>query len=190
MHWLPALVVIGNLLILQESLLELLLELGWYLVKVGVLRTWTPPLNFDCPSSVFGNCHQFGRDHVLRVELYVAEFGCVHHVQLLKLCYQRIPFQLSLPAYQTYSKSVSGSTVLRNWWNFNRSKKKKQKWSDINSNEPNKIHWLNWLVEAPLVFFADGCNSSWNPSTVKWSIATVTQRFLPLFSVPLFSNLI
>ena len=31
--------VVETRLILQEGLLELLLELGWYLVKVGVLRT-------------------------------------------------------------------------------------------------------------------------------------------------------
>ena len=31
--------VVQNRLILQEGLLELFFELGWYLVKVGVLRT-------------------------------------------------------------------------------------------------------------------------------------------------------
>ena len=34
----------------------------------------------------------------------------------------RVPFQTSLPAYQTYSRSDSGNTVLPNWWNFNRSR--------------------------------------------------------------------
>ena len=63
-----------------------------YLVEVGILRTWTPPIIFDCPSSVLGNCHQFGWDHVLRVELYVVEFWCVHHVQLLKVCDQKNSF--------------------------------------------------------------------------------------------------
>ena len=48
------------------------------LVKVGVLRTWSPPINFCCPSAVFGNCPQFGRDHLLRVELYVVELWRVY----------------------------------------------------------------------------------------------------------------
>ena len=50
-----------------------------------------------------------------------------------------------------------------------------QHWSDIHFNEPNKTLWLNWFVEAPILcfffFFADSCNSSWNPSTVEWLIA-------------------
>ena len=78
MQWLLALVGGGNRLILQEGLLELLLELGWYLVKVGVLRTWSPPINLNCPSAVMVNCHQCGWDHVLRVELYVVEFWRVY----------------------------------------------------------------------------------------------------------------
>ena len=45
--------VVETRLSLQEGLLELLHELGWYLAKVGVLRTWSPPTNFDCPSAFF-----------------------------------------------------------------------------------------------------------------------------------------
>ena len=60
----------------------------------------------------------------------------------------RVPFQTAPPPYQTYSESVSGNAVLPNWWI---SMSEKQKWSDIHSNEPNKILWLNWFVEAPFL---------------------------------------
>ena len=68
----------------------------------------------------------------------------------------------------------------------------KQEWSDTHSNEPNKFLWLNYFVEGPFLWYFSQivANSSWNPSIVRWSIATVSQRFLPLFSVPLFSSLI
>ena len=115
--------VVETRLILQEGLLELLLELGWYLVKVGVLRTWSSPINFNCPSAVLGKCPQLGRDHLLRVELYVVEFWRVY---FLSTCSRsatiRVPFQTSLPAYQTYSRRDLGNTVHPNRWIFNRSK--------------------------------------------------------------------
>ena len=86
--------VVETRLILQ-GLFELLLELGWYLVKVGILRTWSFPINFNCPSAVFGNCPQFGRDHLLRVELYDVEVNFTDmpnprkwfHVGLEKFCF-------------------------------------------------------------------------------------------------------
>ena len=62
----------------------------------------------------------------------------------------RVPYQTSHAAYQTYSRSVSGNIVLPNWWKFNRSK---QIWSNNHSNEPNKILWLNWFVEAPFLWY-------------------------------------
>ena len=36
--------------------------------------SWSPPINFNCPSAVFWGCHQCGRDHLLRVGLHVVEF--------------------------------------------------------------------------------------------------------------------
>ena len=137
-------------LILQEGLLELLLELGWYLVKVGVLRTWSPPINFNCPSAVFDvKCPQFGRDQLLRVELYVVEVWRVYFCP---------PAQGLLPK-EFLSKLLSPRTRrIRGVIRVTLCSRiggisigQKQKWSDNHSNEPNKILWLNWFVEAPFL---------------------------------------
>ena len=61
-------------LILQEGLLELLLELGWYLVKVGCSQNLISSNKFSLSICGFWNCHQVGRDHLFVVELYVDEF--------------------------------------------------------------------------------------------------------------------
>ena len=135
-------------LILQEGLLELLLELGWYLVKVGVLRTWSPPINF-VHLRFLEIVPQFGRDRLLRVELCVVEFWRV---------YFSSPAQGLLPE-EFLSKLLSPRT--RNIRGVIRVllcsriggilMGQKQKWSDNHSNEPNKILWLNWFVEAPFL---------------------------------------
>ena len=111
-------------LILQEGLLELLLELGWYLVKVGVLRTWSPPINFNCPSAVFDvKCPPiWARSTPSRWALRCGSLTRLFLSTCSRSATKRVPFQTSLPAYQTYSRSDSGNTVLPNWWNFNRSK--------------------------------------------------------------------
>ena len=62
-------------------------------------------------------------------------------------------------------------------------------WYSFQRTKQNTVTQLIRRSVFPYVFFADSCNSSRNSSTVKWSIAIVTQRFLPPFSVPLFSNL-
>ena len=69
------------------------------------------------------NCCQFGRDHLLRVEP-ASRCGILTRLfcPLAQRLPTRVPFQTSPPAYQTYLESVSGSAVLPNWWNFNRSK--------------------------------------------------------------------
>ena len=76
--------VVETRLILQDGFLDLLFELGWYLVKVGVFRTWSHPIDFNCPSAVFGNCPQFGRDYLFRVEFYVVEFWRVYFCPLVQ----------------------------------------------------------------------------------------------------------
>ena len=175
--------VVETRLILQESVLELLLQLGWYLIKVEVLRTWSPPiiLNFLCG---FGELSpMWSRSHPSR-ELFVVEFWRVYFYPLLKVGYKKVPFQTSHSTYQTYSRSDSGNSMLPNWWNFNRN--------GVIISPTNRKKPLTQMIRRSAfssVFFADICNSSWNPSTVEWSIATVTQRCLPLFSVPLFSSL-
>ena len=127
-------------MILQESLLELLLELGWYLVKVGVFKTCSPPIHFVHLRflrivSNLGEIISFA----FSFTLWNSDASIMSTCS--KSATMRVPFQTSLPAYQTYSKSDSGNTVLPIWWNFNKSKK--QKWSDIHSNESNKILRLN-----------------------------------------------
>ena len=136
-------------LILQESLLELLLVRGTLVpIEVDVLRTWSPPKSFNCPSAVFGIVTNLGEiiSFALSFTLWNSD------ASILSTCSRsatiRVPFQTSPPAYQTYSESVSGNAVLPNWWNFNRSKKK-QIWSDNHSNEPNTILRLHCFVEAP-----------------------------------------
>ena len=136
----------------------------------------------------FWNCYQTGWDCLLRVEFYIVKFWRVYFVHLLKVCYHWEFLSKLLPPRTRRIRRVFRVMLCSR--NGGISTGQKQKWSDILSNEPNKILWLNWFVEALFhrYFFADSCNSSGNPSTVEWSIASVTQRFLPLFSAPLFSN--
>ena len=115
--------VVETRLILQEDLLELLLELGWYLVKVGVLRTWSPPINCKLSICGFWNCQQFwSRSPPSRWALRCGILTRLFFSTCSRSATIRVPFQTSLPAYQTYSRSDSGNTVLPNWWNFNRSR--------------------------------------------------------------------
>ena len=142
--------VVETCLILHEGLFELLLDLWWYLVKVGVLRTWSPRINFNGPSAVFWNCYQFGRDHLLRVELHVVEFWrvyCCPPAQGL-LAWEFIS-KLLLPRTRRIRgvirvilcSRIGGISIGYT-----------QKWSDNHFNEPNEILWLNWSVEAPLLW--------------------------------------
>ena len=112
--------VVETRLILQESLLDLLLELGWYLIKVEVLRTWSPPVIFNCLCG-FGELPPIWSRSPPSRELFVVELWRVYFYPLLKVGYIKVPFQTSHSTYQTYSRSDSGNTVLPNWWNFNRN---------------------------------------------------------------------
>ena len=67
-------------------------NLDGILSRLEFSEPFSLPINFHCPSAVFGNYHQFGRALLLRVELFVVEFWCVHHVQLLKVCYHKNSF--------------------------------------------------------------------------------------------------
>ena len=99
----------------------------------------------------FWNCHQFGRDHLLRVELYVVEFWRVYlYPPCARSATIRVPFQTSLPRTRRI-RGVIRVILCTRIGGISIGQKKE---SDNNSNEP-------------LVFFADSCNSSWNPSTVK-----------------------
>ena len=99
-------------------------------------------------------------------------------VHLIKVCYHKSSFpNFSLPRTRRI-RGVMRVILCSRIGGISTGQKKN--WSDIHSNEANKILWL----KAPFLW-SDSCNSSWNPSTVKWSNATVTQRFLPPFSVPL-----
>ena len=62
------------------------------LSRLEFSELFSPPINFNCPSSVFGNYHQFGRARFFRVELFVVEFWCVHHVQSLKVHHHKNSF--------------------------------------------------------------------------------------------------
>ena len=124
-------------------------------------RTWMVPCQgwssqnmissnkFNCPSAVFENCPQFGQDHLLRVELYVVEFWRVYFCP---------PAQGLLPQ-EFLSKLLSPRTrriqgvlpVILCSRIGGISIGQKQKWSDNHSNEPNKILWHNWFVEAPFL---------------------------------------
>ena len=137
-------------LILQEGLLELLLVLGTLApIEVDVLTTWSPPISFILSICGFWNCHQIGRDHLLRVELYVVEFWRVYFCP---------PAQGLLPE-EFLSKLLSPrSRRIRRVFRVilcsrigGISTGQKQKLSDIHSNEPSKVLWLNWFVEAPFL---------------------------------------
>ena len=106
-------------LIPQEDLLELLLELGWRLVKDGVLRTWFLPINFNCPSAVLGIIPNLGEIISFALSFMLWNSDASIFVHLLKVC-QKSSFPNFSNAYQTYSRSVSGNTVLTNWKNFSK----------------------------------------------------------------------
>ena len=75
-----------------------------------------------CPSAVFGIVTTLVEitSFALSFTLWNSDASiCIH---LLKVCYHKSAFPNFSPAYQTYSRSDSGNTVLPNWWNFNRSK--------------------------------------------------------------------
>ena len=163
--------------LILQGIIELLLELGWYLIKFGVLRTWSPPLNFNCPSAVLGNCPQLGWDHLSRWALRCGILTRLFFIHLLKVCNHKSSFPTFLSPRTRRIRGVIRVILCSRIGGISRGQK--QKWSAHHSNEPNEnsltqlIRWSAFL----LVFFADSCNSSWNPSTVEWSIATVTQRF-------------
>ena len=87
-QWLLALLVGGNLSSFSKKVFLNFSSLWvlWPPIEVDVLRTWSPPNSFTCPSAVFGIVTNFVRDHLLRIELYVVEFWRVYFVHLLKVC--------------------------------------------------------------------------------------------------------
>ena len=124
---------------------RLLLELGWYLVKVGVLRTWSPPINFSCPPAVFGIVPKLGDiiSFGLSFTLWSSD------VSILSTCSRsatiRVPFQTSPPAYQTYSESVP------KWWNFNKSRTELE-WYSFQRTKENSLTQLICRCAFPQVF--------------------------------------
>ena len=102
-------------LIIQESLLELLLKLGWYRIKLNVLRTWSPPINFNCLSAIFGIVTKL--DEIISFALSFTMWNS--DASILSTCSRsatiRVPFQTSLPR----TRRIRG---VPNWWNFNRWK--------------------------------------------------------------------
>ena len=135
-------------LIIQESLLELLLKLGWYRIKLDVLRTWSPPINFNCLSAIFGIVTKL--DEIISFALSFTMWNS--DASILSTCSRsatiRVPFQTSLPRTRRIRgvfrvmlcSRIGGISIGQ-----------KQKWSDIHSNEQNEILWLNWFVEAPFL---------------------------------------
>ena len=128
--------LVETLLILQENLFDFLLELG---VPVSKWMFSEPAL---------------GRNQLLRVELDVVESWRVYF-----FC----PPDQSLLLWEFLSKLFTPQ-ARRNRRVFRvmlcsriggiskvSKKKKEEKWSDIHSNEPNKILWLNWFLEAPFL---------------------------------------
>ena len=92
-QWLLALVVGRTRLILHEGLLELLLVLGTLpLVEVDLLRTWSPPINFNCPSAVFGIVTKLGEIISSRWALRCGILTRLFFVRLLKVCYHKSSF--------------------------------------------------------------------------------------------------
>ena len=93
-------------LILPNNILELFLELRWYLIKVGVSEPDLPQqiLIGHLPLSC---CHQFGQDHPLR--FWVICCGILTRL-ILSTCSRcttlKVIFEISPLAYHTYSKSV------------------------------------------------------------------------------------
>ena len=80
-------------LILQESLLELLLVLGTLApIKVDVLRTWSPPISFNCPSAVFGIVTKLGEIISFALSFTLWNSDASIFVHLLKVCYQKSSF--------------------------------------------------------------------------------------------------
>ena len=132
-------------LVLQEALLELLLELGWYLVKVGVLRTWSPPRNCNCPSAVFGIVTNLVEitSFALSFTLWNSDASIFLH--LLKVSYHKSSFPNFSPPRTRRIRGVIRVILCSRIGGI--SIGQEQKWSDNHSNEPNKILWLNGFVE-------------------------------------------
>ena len=170
-------------LILQESLLELLLELGWLLVKVGVISS----NNFLSSICQLSEIISFA----LSFTLWNSDASVFVH--LVKVCYHKSSFlNFSLPAYQTYSRSDSGDTVLPNWWNFNRSKNRygviiipTNQINFFDSTDSLKHPFLWFFFFSKIVAIHRGIH----PQSSGQLQQLRKSSFLYLFSVPLFSSL-
>ena len=132
-------------LVLQEGLLELLLELGWYLVKVGVLRTWSPPINFNCPSAVFGIVTNLAEITYFALSFTLWNSDASISLHLLKVCHHKSSFPNFSPPRTSRIRGVIRAILCSRIGGI--SIGQEQKWSDNHSNEPNKILWLNGFVE-------------------------------------------
>ena len=146
------------------------------------------PINLNCPSAVFGIITNLGEiiSFALSFTLLNSD-ASIFYPPAQSLLPQEFLSKLFLPRIRRI-RSVFRLILCSRIGGI--SMGQKHKWSDNHSNEPNKILWLNWFVEAPfLKYFSQivAIHHGIHPP-VKWSVATVTQKFLPLFSVPLFSN--
>ena len=62
------------------------------LSKVGVLRTWSPPINFICPSAVFGIVTKLGEIISFALSFTLWNSDASIFVHLLKVCYHKSSF--------------------------------------------------------------------------------------------------
>ena len=88
-QWLLALVGGGNP---SQGFLKLLLEFGWYLVKVGVFRTWSSPINFNCPSTVLGIVTNLGEITSIALSFTLWNSDSSVFIHLLKVCHHESSF--------------------------------------------------------------------------------------------------
>ena len=182
--------VVETRLILQEGLLKLLLELGWYLVKSWSSQNLISSNKFFLSFCVFWKLSpNWARSSPSRWALRCGILTRLFLSTCSRSATIRVPFQTSPPAYQTYSKSDSGDTVLPNSVEFRIGQK--QKWSDNHFNEPKKILWLNGFVEAPFPsYFSQivAIHHGIHPPS-SGQLQQLRKASFLLFSVPLISNL-
>ena len=88
-QWLLALVGGGNP---SQGFLKLLLEFGWCIVKVGVLRTWSSPTKNNCPSTVLGIVANLGEITSFALSFTLWNSDASMFIHLLKVCYHESSF--------------------------------------------------------------------------------------------------
>ena len=142
-------------------------------IEVDVLRTWFPPINFNCPSAVFGIVTYLGEIISFALSFYVVEFLPVYFVHLLKVWYHKSSFPNFSPRVPDVFEERFGQCCAPELVEFQEVKNR----NGVIFIPTNQIKFFDSTDSSKplsLVFFADSCNSSWIPSTVEWSIATVT----------------